>query len=49
MAKTAADVLIENVIDWKVDVVFGLPGASRNLRVTRPFASSIRATRTPKL
>jgi hypothetical protein len=25
MAKTAADVLIENVIDWKVDVVLACP------------------------
>ena len=26
MARTAADLLIENVIDWGVDVVFGLSG-----------------------
>jgi thiamine pyrophosphate-dependent acetolactate synthase large subunit-like protein len=26
MAKTAADVLVEGIIDWGVDTVFGLPG-----------------------
>jgi hypothetical protein len=26
MAKTAADVLIDTIIDWDVDVIFGLPG-----------------------
>lgn len=26
MATTAADVLIEELIDWGVDTVFGLPG-----------------------
>ena len=30
MAKTAADILIENVIDWGVDTVFGLPGDGIN-------------------
>ena len=30
MAKTAADVLIEGIIDWGVDVVFGLPGDGIN-------------------
>src|SRR5437868_12836851 len=30
MAKTAADVLIETIIDWGVDVVFGLPGDGIN-------------------
>src|SRR6058998_3519195 len=30
MSETAADVLIENVIDWGVDVVFGLPGDGIN-------------------
>src|SRR2546421_2315204 len=30
MAKTAADILVENVIDWGVDVVFGLPGDGIN-------------------
>jgi pyruvate dehydrogenase (quinone) len=30
MAKTAADVLIEGLIDWGVDVVFGLPGDGIN-------------------
>jgi len=30
MARTAADLLIENVIDWGVDVVFGLPGDRLN-------------------
>jgi pyruvate dehydrogenase (quinone)/pyruvate oxidase len=30
MAKTAADVLVENVIDWGVEVVFGLTGDGIN-------------------
>lgn len=30
MAKTAADVLIESIIDWGVDTVFGLPGDGIN-------------------
>src|ERR1051326_5240516 len=30
MAKTAADVLIEGLIDWGVNVVFGLPGDGIN-------------------
>ncbi|MGB8132178.1 MAG: thiamine pyrophosphate-dependent enzyme [Candidatus Angelobacter sp.] len=30
MAKTAADVLIEGLIDWGVDVIFGLPGDGIN-------------------
>jgi pyruvate dehydrogenase (quinone) len=30
MARTAADVLIETLIDWKVEVIFGLPGDGIN-------------------
>src|SRR6266567_3826706 len=30
MSRTAADILIENVIDWGVDTVFGLPGDGIN-------------------
>src|SRR5438105_8575319 len=30
MAKTAADVLIDTIINWGVDVVFGLPGDGIN-------------------
>src|SRR5512142_826215 len=30
MAKTAADVLIETIHDWGVDVIFGLPGDGIN-------------------
>src|SRR6202000_2094073 len=30
MAKTAADVLIEGLIDWGVDTVFGIPGDGIN-------------------
>ena len=30
MARTAADVLIETLIDWGVDTVFGLPGDGIN-------------------
>src|ERR671939_732461 len=30
MADTAADILIETIIDWGVDTVFGLPGDGIN-------------------
>src|ERR1041384_742132 len=30
MAKTAADILIETIIDWGVEIVFGLPGDGIN-------------------
>jgi pyruvate dehydrogenase (quinone) len=30
MAETAADVLVEKIIGWGVDVVFGLPGDGIN-------------------
>ena len=30
MAKTAADILFERLIDWGVDMVFGLPGDGIN-------------------
>ena len=30
MAKTAADVLVERLIDWGVRIVFGLPGDGIN-------------------
>src|ERR1700736_6956412 len=30
MATTAADVLVETLLDWGVDVVFGLPGDGIN-------------------
>ena len=30
MAKTAADILVENIIDWGVDIVFGMPGDGIN-------------------
>src|ERR1017187_9933731 len=30
MAKTASDALIERLIDWGVDVIFGLPGDGIN-------------------
>ena len=30
MTRTAADVLVETLIDWNVDVVFGLPGDGIN-------------------
>jgi pyruvate dehydrogenase (quinone)/pyruvate oxidase len=30
MAETAADILVENIIDWGVDTVFGLPGDGIN-------------------
>src|SRR5512135_3709299 len=30
MAKTAADILIESILDWGVDTVFGLPGDGIN-------------------
>ncbi|MBV9154709.1 MAG: hypothetical protein JO097_00470, partial [Acidobacteriaceae bacterium] len=30
MAKTAADVIVETLIDWGVDTIFGLPGDGIN-------------------
>lgn len=30
MAKNASDILVESIIDWGVDVVFGLPGDGIN-------------------
>src|SRR5436853_7732338 len=30
MAKTAADILVESLINWGVDIVFGLPGDGIN-------------------
>src|ERR1044072_7848394 len=30
MARTAADVLVEGIIDWGVDTVFGIPGDGIN-------------------
>jgi thiamine pyrophosphate-dependent acetolactate synthase large subunit-like protein len=30
MAETAADVLVEGIIDWGVDTVFSLPGDARS-------------------
>src|SRR5919205_821925 len=30
MAKTASDILIETLIDWNVDVIFGIPGDGIN-------------------
>src|SRR5436305_4455902 len=30
MSETAADILVENIIDWGVDTVFGLPGDGIN-------------------
>jgi len=30
MANTAADVLLDTIYDWRVDVVFGLPGDGIN-------------------
>ena len=30
MAKTAADILFERLIDWGVDTIFGLPGDGIN-------------------
>ena len=30
MAETAADLLIEKIIDWGVEVVFGIPGDGIN-------------------
>ena len=30
MAQTAADVLVEGIIDWGVDIVFGIPGDGIN-------------------
>src|SRR4051812_323127 len=30
MAKTAADILVERLIEWQVEVIFGLPGDGIN-------------------
>src|SRR5919106_772383 len=30
MAETAADILVESILDWGVDTVFGLPGDGIN-------------------
>src|SRR5882724_4893776 len=30
MSETAADILVENIVDWGVDTVFGLPGDGIN-------------------
>jgi pyruvate dehydrogenase (quinone) len=30
MAETAAEVLVDTILDWGVDVVFGLPGDGIN-------------------
>ena len=30
MAMTGADILIETIMDWGVDVIFGLPGDGIN-------------------
>src|SRR3978361_804002 len=30
MAKTAADILVQGLIDWNVDTVFGIPGDGVN-------------------
>ena len=30
MAKTASDVMVERLIDWGVDTIFGLPGDGIN-------------------
>lgn len=30
MAQTAADILIETIMDWGVEVIFGLPGDGIN-------------------
>src|SRR5687767_5232113 len=44
MAKTAADILIETLIDWGVEVVFGLPGDGINgiMESLRTHADRIR-------
>src|SRR6059036_2856712 len=44
MAKTTADVLVERLIDWGVDVVFGLPGDGINgiMEALRKRADKIR-------
>src|SRR5437773_1288831 len=44
MAKTAADVLVETLLDWKVEVVFGLPGDGINgiMESLRKYQKKIR-------
>ena len=44
MAKTAADVMIETLIDWGVDIIFGLPGDGINgiMESLRTYQEQIR-------
>jgi thiamine pyrophosphate-dependent acetolactate synthase large subunit-like protein len=46
MAKTGADVLVETVMNWGVDVVFGLPGdgiTPRGDRIRRLYEARSKA------
>jgi len=43
MALTAADVLIETIQDWGVEVVFGLPGDGINSLMEEPHGGPAQA------
>ena len=45
MAKTAADILIDTIHDWGVDVIFGLPVEERSARNVPHHTSSVWAAR----
>ena len=47
MAKTAGEVIVETLMDWKVDTIFGIPGDGINgiiesLRKNRTKSSSFK-------
>jgi len=49
MADTAADILIETIQDWGVDLIFGLPGDGINgiMEALRKRQEQIRFVRAP--
>jgi len=50
MAMTAADILIDTIMDWGVEVVFGLPGDGINgiIEALRKRQDKIRFIRVPQ-
>ena len=42
MARTAAEILVDRLIDWGVEVIFGLPGDGIN-----GIMEALRSVRTP--
>jgi pyruvate dehydrogenase (quinone) len=39
MAKTAAEILIDTLMDWAVEVVFGLPGDGIDCQINKNCAA----------